>query len=119
MGSDMQIQDQINMWTGLFAALGTLLGTLGTLLVSYMKGKSGLDATIDARIHAILDRQDKELQSKIAELREKSALVKQLEHEGRSCEQRCSDLERELAELRHEIAILRSEVQEVSDAQPL
>src|SRR5690554_8132975 len=119
MGNDMQIQDQINMWTGLFAALGTLLGTLGTLLFGYMKGKSGLDATIDARIHAMLDRQDKELQNKIAELREKSDLVKRLEHEGRSCEQRCSDLERELGELRHEIAILRARVQEVSDVQTL
>lgn len=117
MGSDMQIQDQINMWTGLFSALGMLAGTLGTLLVSWMKGKSGLEATIDARFQALLDRQNEELEAKIAELKERREEVARLEHEGRSCEQRCSDLERELGELRHEISILRARVQEVSDVQ--
>lgn len=117
MGSDMQIQDQINMWTGLFSALGMLAGTIGTLLVGWMKGKSGLEATIDARFQALLDRQNAELEAKIAELKERRAEVARLEHEGRSCEQRCSELERELERLRQEIAELRILVGEVSDAQ--
>lgn len=116
---EIDMQDQINAWTGLFSALALVIGAVGTMVAGWLKGKGGLEATIDARFQALLDRQDAELQAKIDEVREKSELVKELEHAGRSCEERCSQLEFEQRELRHELAILRSRVEDMSDAEPV
>lgn len=98
---------ELDSFAAVLTAVGALFGVFGTVIAGWLKGKQGLEATIDARLQALLDRQDDELKAKIAELKERRAEVARLEHEGRSCEQRCSELEARQAFLQMEIDALR------------